>query len=94
MRSLPSGSEFKTRTRPWPIRVGRLRRGEKLHEADFLEGEVFSPVNLDLQKLTGRLREETAISRRVEERLMGERPGSCGLDGGRTCRGWGSGWER
>ena len=52
----------------------RLRRGEQLREVDFLKGPEAALPNLDLAELTGCLEEETAISRRVEERLIGERP--------------------
>ena len=51
----------------------RLRRGEQLREVDFLGGPEALP-NLDLAALTGRLEEETTISRRIEKRLHGERP--------------------
>lgn len=49
----------------------RLRRGERLEEADFLNDQQARSVR-PLSTLTSQLEEETAISRRIEERVSPE----------------------
>ncbi|NNE90548.1 MAG: hypothetical protein HKN23_02780 [Verrucomicrobiales bacterium] len=49
----------------------RLRRGNRLTEPDFLADEK-SMGSLDLDGLTSRLEEETAISKRIENRIVME----------------------
>lgn len=46
----------------------RLRRGERACEIDLLSGSN-SPARLDLASLSNQLEEETAISKRVEDRM-------------------------
>lgn len=60
----------------------RLRRGESLSEIDFLADSA-SVAAGNLAALTGRLEEETAIAKRVEQRMRPDRAGWMDADGER-----------